>query len=121
MEGSLEFAQTLRVRVQRAERKTYEASKGSHRLTLVALGDAPEDVGFTFWEARTRGWSPILAGRVDADTDLAVTFCAQEYETNGLSLLAAFLDDTAELPVSRGEPTPTYPLGLAEPAAPLNN
>ena len=105
----MDLAQALLKRANDAVDKSYEESRGTRRLTVIAFGDLPGYVGFTFWEARARGWTPTLAGRINADDGFAITFCAHPTVRDGLDQLAGFLEQTDPALVAERRPRVLVP------------
>jgi hypothetical protein len=70
---------------------TYERRCGAYLLTAHVAEDTPEDIVFTLSEAGSRGWTPMVAGRISETGELSFTFCSALTSEASLEILIACL------------------------------
>jgi hypothetical protein len=88
----MQIGTELRRLVTEVEDEAFEACREPYRLTVLKIADESGQVGFTVWEARSRGWSPVLAGRVNDNDEMTVTFSSLPTSPkSGLDLLRTFV------------------------------
>ena len=73
------------------------------RLTIASGSTAVGAFTFTAWEARARGWMPVVAGRITERDELVVTFCAVPGEVSATDLLWSIIAPAPDI----GDQTPT--------------
>jgi hypothetical protein len=70
---------------------TFERRCGDYLLTAHVAEDEPEEVVFTLSEAGSRGWTPVVAGRISEIGELSFTFCSALTSEASLEMLFACL------------------------------
>ena len=109
----MQLATELRRLTRRSKTGAYERVRDCYRLTVSPLDDMPTLLGFTLWEARPRGWQPILAGRVTEKDDVSITFCASPAPAAQLDALASLLGSDRTIPVTALPASDRMPFGAS--------